>query len=126
MFANVNVTNSSSSGYYIHSRTTTTPGLLANGSPTSNADASVGIANIDEDDEAESKLLLRRYRCQLCNTSMDAYLVDSTRKLHVCGNNPDCDGFLIENDGFFIGKNAQFLSTQFSRKSELGPPNGLF
>ena len=51
VFANVNVTNSSSSGYYIHSRTTTTPGLLANGSPTSNADASVGIANIDEDDD---------------------------------------------------------------------------
>ena len=51
VFANVNVTNSSSSGYYIHSRTTTTPGLLANGSPTSNASASVGIANIDEDDD---------------------------------------------------------------------------
>ncbi len=49
--ANVNVTDSSSSGYYIHSRTTTTPGLLANGSPTSNASASVGIANIDEDDD---------------------------------------------------------------------------
>jgi len=51
VFANVNVTNSSSSGYYIHSRTTTTPGLLANGSPTSNAAASVGISNIDEDDD---------------------------------------------------------------------------
>ena len=51
VFANVNVTNSAASGYYIHSRTTTTPGLLANGSPTSNADASVGIANIDEDDD---------------------------------------------------------------------------
>jgi len=47
-------------------------------------------------------LLLRRYRCQLCNTSMDAYLVDSTRKLHVCGNNPDCDGFLIETGQYVI------------------------
>ena len=45
------MTNTSSSGYYLHSRTTTTPGLLANGSPTSNASASVGIANIDEDDD---------------------------------------------------------------------------
>jgi len=51
VFANVNVTNSSSSGYYLHSRTTTTPGLLANGSPTSNASLSVGIDNIDEDDD---------------------------------------------------------------------------
>ena len=51
VIANVNVTNTSSSGYYLHSRTTTTPGLLANGSPTSNASLSVGIANIDEDDD---------------------------------------------------------------------------
>ena len=48
--ANVNVTNSSSAGYYVHSRITTTPGLLANGSPTSNASLSVGIDSIDEDD----------------------------------------------------------------------------
>jgi hypothetical protein len=45
------VTDSSKPGYYIHSRTTTTPGLLANGSPTSNASASVGIGSIDEDDD---------------------------------------------------------------------------
>ena len=51
VIANVNVTDTSSSGYYLHSRTTTTPGLLANGSPTSNASLSVGIANIDEDDD---------------------------------------------------------------------------
>jgi DNA topoisomerase-1 len=25
---------------------------------------------------------------------MDSYLVDTERKLHVCGNNPDCDGFV--------------------------------
>ena len=49
--ANVNVTDSSQPGYYIHSRTTTTPGLLANGSPTSNASVTVGIDLIDEDDD---------------------------------------------------------------------------
>ena len=51
VFANVNVTDSSKPGYYIHSRTTVTPGLLANGSPTSNASLSVGIGSIDEDDD---------------------------------------------------------------------------
>ena len=30
------------------------------------------------------------------NTSMDSYLVDETRKLHVCGDNPDCPGFEVE------------------------------
>ena len=58
--------------------------------------------NIDEDDEAESKLLLSRLRCQICNTSMDAYLVDSNRKLHICGNNPDCEGFLVEKGQYVI------------------------
>ena len=29
--------------------------------------------NIEEDDEAESKSLLHKHRCQKCNTSMDSY-----------------------------------------------------
>ncbi|MAJ80042.1 MAG: DNA topoisomerase I subunit omega [Porticoccaceae bacterium] len=58
--------------------------------------------NIEEDDEAESKSLLSRKRCILCNTSMDSYLVDATRKLHVCGNNPDCEGFIVEVGQYVI------------------------
>ena len=33
---------------------------------------------------------------------MDSYLIDSTRKLHVCGNNPDCPGFEVETGSFKI------------------------
>ena len=58
--------------------------------------------NIDEDDEAESKSLLHKHRCKLCNTSMDSYLLDTTRKLHVCGNNPDCSGFEVETGQYVI------------------------
>ena len=58
--------------------------------------------NIDEDDEAESKRLLQRKRCDQCNTSMDSYLVDDTRKLHICGNNPDCSGFSVESGQYVI------------------------
>ena len=58
--------------------------------------------NIEEDDEAESKSLLRRRRCAICNTSMDSYLVDAGRKLHVCGNNPDCEGFQVEMGQYVI------------------------
>lgn len=50
----------------------------------------------DGDDEAESRQLLHRRRCKLCNTAMDSYLIDDTRKLHVCGNNPDCEGYEVE------------------------------
>ena len=56
----------------------------------------------DADDEAESRLLINKRRCGSCNTAMDSYLVDETRKLHVCGNNPDCTGFEIEEGTFKI------------------------
>lgn len=56
----------------------------------------------DADDEAESRLLLQKHRCQKCNTAMDSYLIDETRKLHVCGNNPDCDGYQVETGQFRI------------------------
>ena len=54
----------------------------------------------DEDEEAESRVLRTRHRCARCGTAMDSYLVDSTRKLHVCGNNPDCPGYEIETGRF--------------------------
>jgi DNA topoisomerase-1 len=56
----------------------------------------------DADDEAESRLLLSKERCPKCNTAMDSYLIDETQKLHVCGNNPDCDGYLVEQGSFKI------------------------
>jgi len=56
----------------------------------------------DADDEAESRLLRTLHRCKLCNTAMDSYLIDEDRKLHVCGNNPDCPGFEVERGKFKI------------------------
>lgn len=56
-----------------------------------------------EEAEAQENILLRKkHRCAKCNTAMDAYLIDEKRKLHVCGNNPDCSGFEIENGEFKI------------------------
>ncbi|MEM9759236.1 MAG: type I DNA topoisomerase [Pseudomonadota bacterium] len=56
----------------------------------------------DADDEAESRLLRSKRRCKKCNAAMDSYLIDEERKLHVCGNNPDCDGFEVETGRFKI------------------------
>ncbi len=56
----------------------------------------------DADDEAESRLLRSKHRCKKCNAAMDSYLIDEERKLHVCGNNPDCDGFEVEMGRFKI------------------------
>ncbi|MGV6807981.1 MAG: type I DNA topoisomerase [bacterium] len=58
--------------------------------------------NADEDDEAESKQLIEKHRCPICDTAMEGYLIDEKRKLHVCGNNPDCPGFQEEQGSFKI------------------------
>ena len=56
--------------------------------------------SIDDTEEAEN--LLIKKRCPKCGTSMDNYLIDENRKLHVCGKNPDCDGYIIEDGQFKI------------------------
>ncbi len=55
---------------------------------------------IDADEEAESRQLNEKNRCPKCHTAMDPYLIDASRKLHVCGNNPDCEGFVLEEGTF--------------------------
>ena len=61
-----------------------------------------GDEAISVDDTEEATNLLIKKRCPKCDTSMDNYLIDENRKLHVCGKNPDCDGFLIEDGQFKI------------------------
>jgi len=50
----------------------------------------------DEAAEGDADALRAKKRCPICSTAMDAYLVDETRKLHICGNNPDCTGTAVE------------------------------
>ena len=61
-----------------------------------------GDEAISADDNEEAENLLIKKRCPKCDTSMDNYLIDENRKLHVCGKNPDCDGHLIEEGQFKI------------------------
>lgn len=56
----------------------------------------------DYDEETESLLLRQKRRCTICSSTMDSYLLDETRKLHICGNNPDCSGYEIETGTFKI------------------------
>jgi DNA topoisomerase-1 len=62
------------------------------------------VASVDDDveGEAETRLLLDKKRCPICSTAMDSYLIDEKHKLHVCGNNPDCNGYEIEQGSFKI------------------------
>ena len=56
----------------------------------------------EEAEEKENILLRKKRRCSICNTAMESYLIDEKRKLHVCGNNPDCSGFEVEVGTFVI------------------------
>ncbi|MEI7368809.1 type I DNA topoisomerase [Pectobacterium colocasium] len=60
------------------------------------------VLNVLEGDDAETNALRARRRCEKCGTAMDSYLIDNQRKLHVCGNNPACDGYEIETGEFRI------------------------
>ncbi|WCE28565.1 type I DNA topoisomerase [Vibrio sp. SCSIO 43137] len=58
-----------------------------------------GIVNVLEED-VETAALRAKKRCPKCETAMDAYLIDDKRKMHVCGNNPNCDGYVVEHGEF--------------------------
>ena len=58
--------------------------------------------DVDRDEEGESKLLRTKHRCKFCDTAMESYLIDKERKLHICGNNPDCPGYEVESGSFKI------------------------
>lgn len=53
-------------------------------------------------EDLETAALMAKQRCPKCDTAMDSYLIDETRKLHVCGNNPLCDGHTVEKGEFKI------------------------
>ncbi|MEG9499668.1 type I DNA topoisomerase [Mannheimia indoligenes] len=54
------------------------------------------------DSDSEAKALMARKRCPKCDSAMDSYVIDAERKLHVCGNNPNCDGYIVEQGSFKI------------------------
>jgi DNA topoisomerase-1 len=54
----------------------------------------------DADEEAESRQLRTKHRCKICNSAMDSYLLDESRKIHICGNNPDCAGYEVEQGSY--------------------------
>ncbi len=58
------------------------------------------VIDAEADEEAESRQLRSKHRCKLCNSAMDSYLLDENRKLHICGNNPDCPGYEVEQGSY--------------------------
>lgn len=82
------------SGYALppKERCTTTMNLV-------NGEEAVDAADVED---VETEALRHKKRCPICSTAMDSYLIDEQRKLHVCGNNPSCEGFEVEQGQFKI------------------------
>ncbi|MBN1560763.1 type I DNA topoisomerase [candidate division KSB1 bacterium] len=66
--------------------------------PLTPADESVAVSANDEEGSAEE--ILAKKRCLICGTAMDSWFIDEKRRLHICGNSPDCRGALIEQGDF--------------------------
>ena len=82
--------------------------------------------SVDADDEAESRLLISKHRCKLCDTAMDSYLIDEQRKIHICGNNPECPGYEVEAGKFKLkGYDGPLLECD-KCSSEMQLKNGRF
>ena len=60
------------------------------------------VIKVEDEEELETEVLRSKRRCDLCGTAMDSYLVDESRKLHVCGNTPTCEGIYVEKGTFKI------------------------
>jgi len=55
-----------------------------------------------ESEEEEAALQRQKRRCSSCDTAMEDYLLDETRKIWICGRNPDCPHVEIETGSFVI------------------------
>ena len=56
----------------------------------------------DDDEEGNVEELQAKRRCESCDTAMDSYLLDTERRLHLCGRFPDCDASFLEKGQFRI------------------------
>ena len=65
-------------------------------------DADVEALSDSDDDKDQAQHLLSRRKCPKCSSPMDAKLIDSERKIHICFNFPDCQGHEIEHGKFRI------------------------
>ena len=59
-------------------------------------------SNDEDEDDFQVKLLQSHKRCSICSSSMTPYLIDNNRKLHLCGNSPECQGMELETGQFIV------------------------
>lgn len=64
--------------------------------------------------------LQNRKNCNICHTFMDSYIINDTKKLNVCRNNPFCKEYNIEEGNFinYLKNNKIILCKQCNSKMQ--------
>ena len=60
------------------------------------------VAVSENEDEGSAEEVMAKKRCPVCTMAMDSWLIDKERKLHICGDSPDCSGMIIEKGEYRI------------------------
>ena len=60
-----------------------------------------------DNDDKEAESIFGKTKCHLCGSSMDGYIIDETRKLHICSSSPICSGTKLEEGNFIKPKNGE-------------------
>lgn len=56
--------------------------------------------SVDADETDETKALMTKKRCPICRKATDGYIIDERTKIHICSDNPDCEGYILEKGNF--------------------------
>ncbi len=60
-----------------------------------------------DNDDKEAESIFGKTKCHLCGSSMDGYIIDEKRKLHICSSSPICSGTKLEEGNFIKPKNGE-------------------
>ncbi len=52
-----------------------------------------------DEDEKESRILWNKQKCSICSTPMDGFLIDHSKKIHICPD-PNCGGNFVEEGAY--------------------------
>ena len=66
----------------------------------------ISVALFSDDDDKEAESIFNKTKCDLCGSTMDGFIIDENKKLHICSNSPICPGTKFEKGQFIKPKNG--------------------
>ena len=60
-----------------------------------------------DNDDKEAESIFNKPKCDVCGSTMDGFIIDENRKLHICSSSPICPGTKLEEGNFIKPKNGE-------------------